>query len=151
MLDYTSKQIFTGAHSMIKPINHDQTFLAQKSLPATKADLSIVKDLQDTLTANSENCVGMAANMIGINKRIIVFALGTLAVPMINPVIISKKEPYQTSEGCLSLTGERSTTRYKEITVKYQDVAFNEQTQDFSDFIAQIIQHEVDHCNGVII
>lgn len=136
---------------MIKPINHDQTFLAQKSVPATKADLAIVKDLQDTLAANSANCVGMAANMIGVNKDIIVFALGTLAVPMINPTIISKSEPYQTSEGCLSLTGERSTTRYNNITVKYQDVDFNDQTENFSDFIAQIIQHEVDHCNGVII
>lgn len=136
---------------MIKPINHDQTFLAQKSQPANEADLNIVKDLQDTLTANAERCVGMAANMIGVDKRIIVFALGNLAVPMINPKIISHSEPYTTSEGCLSLDGERQTTRYKHITVKYQDVAFNEQTENFSDFIAQIIQHEVDHCNSVII
>lgn len=136
---------------MIKPINHDQTSLSQKSLPATKADLAVVKDLQDTWAANSANCVGMAANMIGVHKNIMVFAMGTLAVPMINPTIISKNSPYQASEGCLSLLGQRTTTRYQNITVKYQDVAFNEQTQDFSDFIAQIIQHEIDHCNGILI
>jgi len=136
---------------MIKPINHDTTFLAQKAELATKADHNVVTDLQDTLLANSEKCVGMAANMIGINKRIIVFAMGPMAVPMINPTIIDKSGAYTTSEGCLSLIGERQTKRYQNITVKYLDTNFKEQTQSFSDFIAQIIQHEVDHCNGVII
>ncbi len=136
---------------MIKSINHDTTFLAQKSQLATKDDLNVVQDLQDTLTANSEVCVGMAANMIGVNKRIIVFAMGTMAIPMINPTIISKSGEYDTSEGCLSLTGERPTKRFHKITVKYFDINFQEHTQEFTEFIAQIIQHEVDHCNGIII
>jgi len=136
---------------MIKPVNHDTTFLAQKAELATKDDLNVVKDLQDTLLANSEKCVGMAANMIGVNKRIIVFAMGPMAVPMINPTIIDKSDAYTTSEGCLSLIGERQTKRYQNITVKYLDNNFQEHTQSFSDFIAQIIQHEVDHCNGIII
>jgi len=136
---------------MIKSINHDTTFLAQKAELATKDDLNIVQDLQDTLTANSEDCVGMAANMIGVNKRIIVFSMGIMAIPMINPSIISKSEAYDTTEGCLSLTGERPTKRYNKITVKYLDINFQEHTQEFTEFIAQIIQHEVDHCDGIII
>jgi len=136
---------------MIKQINHDITLLSQKSQLATKDDLNVVKDLQDTLTANSKDCVGMAANMIGVNKRIIVFAMGPMAIPMINPTIISKSDAYDTSEGCLSLIGERKTKRYQNITVKYLDQDFKEHTQSFSDFIAQIIQHEIDHCNGIII
>jgi len=136
---------------MIKQINHDITLLSQKSQLATKDDLNVVKDLQDTLTANSKDCVGMAANMIGVNKRIIVFAMGPMAIPMINPTIISKSDAYDTSEGCLSLIGERETKRYQNITVKYFDQDFKEHTQSLSDFIAQIIQHEIDHCNGIII
>lgn len=136
---------------MIKPINHDQTFLAQKAQLATKDDSDVVKDLQDTLTANAKICVGMAANMIGVNKRIIIFSMGIMNVVMINPTIISKKNPYNTTEGCLSLVGERPTQRFEDITVKYLDTDFHEHTQEFSEFIAQIIQHEVDHCDGIII
>ncbi|AUI72554.1 peptide deformylase [Companilactobacillus alimentarius] len=136
---------------MIRPINHDQNFLKQKAQLATKNDLPIVQDLQDTLKANSKNCVGMAANMIGQNKKIIIFSLGMMAVVMINPTIISKKNSYVTFEGCLSLEGQRQTTRFKEITVKYLDTDFHEHIQEFSDFIAQIIQHEIDHCDGILI
>ena len=136
---------------MIRPINRDTALLSQKAELATKDDHNVVTDLLDTLKANSENCVGMAANMIGINKRIIVFSMGIMNVPMINPTITSKSGEYSTSEGCLSLIGERATKRYKKITVKYLDNNFNEQTQEFSDFIAEIIQHEIDHCNGILI
>lgn len=136
---------------MIKQINHDLTFLSQKAQLATKADRNVVTDLQDTLKANAEICVGMAANMIGVNKRIIIFSMGIMNVVMINPTIISKSQPYDTKEGCLSLTGERPTKRYKNITVKYLDTDFQEHTQEFSDFIAEIIQHEIDHCEGIII
>ncbi|WP_099975318.1 peptide deformylase [Lactobacillus terrae] len=136
---------------MIKSIMADENFLSKKSIPATKDDLNVVNDLMDTLEYHSDNCVGMAANMIGISKNISVFRLGNTSVPMINPVIISKKNIYETSEGCLSLTGERPTQRYQNIKVKYLDINFIEHTQDFSDWIAQIIQHEIDHCNGIII
>ncbi|APU72085.1 peptide deformylase [Companilactobacillus crustorum] len=136
---------------MIKPINHNTNFLSQKAELANKNDYQTIADLKDTLEANSENCVGMAANMIGINKRIIVFSMGIMTVPMINPNIISKSGKYATSEGCLSLVGERPTQRYKSITVKYLDDNFQSHTQTFTDFIAQIIQHEVDHCNGILI
>lgn len=136
---------------MIKPINRDTTFLAQKAELATPADHNVVTDLQDTLKANAENCVGMAANMIGVNKRIIVFSMGIMNVAMINPVITSKSGAYDTTEGCLSLIGERPTKRYKKITVKYLDSDFQQHTQEFSDFVAQIIQHEIDHCDGILI
>ncbi|WP_119318051.1 peptide deformylase [Companilactobacillus formosensis] len=136
---------------MIKPINHDTTFLAQKAELATKADQNVVTDLLDTLKANSENCVGMAANMIGVNKRIIVFSMGMMNVPMINPTIISKSGKYETEEGCLSLIGQRKTSRYNRIKVKYLDSNFQTHTQEFSDFVAQIIQHEIDHCDGILI
>lgn len=136
---------------MIKSVIHDQQILSQTSNPATKQDLSVVMDLMDTLKANSERCVGMAANMIGVHKRIIVVTMGMMNVPMINPVIRKKGNPYTTEEGCLSLTGERSTTRYDEIEVQYLDLEFKKHTQKFKEFIAQIIQHEVDHCDGIII
>lgn len=136
---------------MIRPINHDQNFLQQKAQLATKKDLAIAQDLRDTLQANAENCVGMAANMIGENKRMIVFSLGMMAVVMVNPTIISKSGSYSTSEGCLSLEGQREATRFKKITVKYFDTDFNEHTQEFSDFVAEIIQHEIDHCDGILI
>ncbi|WP_444964920.1 peptide deformylase [Pediococcus pentosaceus] len=136
---------------MIKSVIHDQQILSQTSNPATKQDLSVVMDLMDTLKANSERCVGMAANMIGVHKRIIVVTMGMMNVPMINPVILKKGNPYTTEEGCLSLTGERSTTRYDEIEVQYLDLEFKKHTQEFKEFIAQIIQHEVDHCDGIII
>ena len=136
---------------MIRPIMKDEKFLAQKSVPATKADLAVVEDLIDTLRANLERCVGLAANMIGIKKRIIVFAIGEIIVPMINPVIVKKEKSYVTEESCLSLVGFRETTRYETIEVEYLDKQFNKQKGTFTGFVAQIIQHEIDHCNGIII
>ena len=136
---------------MIKPIVKDALFLNQKSAPATPADLPVAADLEDTLKANREHCVGMAANMIGSKKRIIIVATGLADMIMINPVIIEKSEPYETEEGCLSLPGVRKTTRYNRITVKYQDKKFTEHTQKFSGYIAQIIQHECDHLEGILI
>lgn len=136
---------------MIRPINHDTFLLSQKSVPATKADMPVVTDLTDTLRANLDRCVGMAANMIGINKRIIAVAMGPMVIPMINPIIIRKSEPYEAVEGCLSLSGERKTTRYQTIEVEYQDISFKSHRQTYTGFIAQIIQHEVDHCDGILI
>ena len=136
---------------MIKTVVHDQTRLAQKSRPATKADAATVTDLLDTLKANSENCVGMAANMIGVNLRIIVVDMGVIPVAMVNPVITKKSGAYATQEGCLSLPGERPTTRYQSIDVDFLNQNFQKQHQTFTGFVAQIIQHEVDHCNGIII
>lgn len=136
---------------MIKQINKDTTLLSQKSTPATPKDSQVIADLIDTLKSHQEDCVGMAANMIGINKRIIAFQLGNMAIPMINPVIIKKSDPYDTQEGCLSLIGERKTKRFKQITVTYLDASFKPQKQDFSDFVAEIIQHEIDHLEGILI
>jgi peptide deformylase len=136
---------------MIKQIVRDAFFLSQKSEEATKADLPIVTDLEDTLKANRERCVGMAANMIGYRKKIIIVATGLADIIMINPVITEKSEPYETEEGCLSLPGVRKTTRYKKITVRYLDRKFAEHTQSFSGYIAQIIQHEIDHFSGKLI
>ncbi|MFD1318428.1 peptide deformylase [Loigolactobacillus zhaoyuanensis] len=136
---------------MNKPIMHDPTFLAQPAVTATKADAAVITDLLGTLKANADRCVGMAANMIGVNKRIIVCQMGPLAVPMVNPVITKKIGAFTTEEGCLSLNGERRTTRYKTITVKYADQNFQTHTQEFSGWVAQIIQHEVDHCAGILI
>lgn len=136
---------------MIKPVVHDPAALQTPAQTATRADLPTVTNLLDTLSANSASCVGMAANMIGVNKRIIVVQMGPLAIPMINPQIINKTGSYQTSEGCLSLSGERPTTRYHQITVKFVNQNFAPQQQTFRDFVAQIIQHEVDHCNGILI
>jgi len=136
---------------MIKPIVHDPAILSQVAVPATKLNAQTVTDLLDTLQANAENCVGMAANMIGVNQQIIVVQMGPIAVPMINPKIVAHQNAYQTSEGCLSLTGERPMQRYKQITVAYLDRNFQPQRQTFNDFIAQIIQHEVDHLAGRLI
>ena len=136
---------------MIRPIVKDVVFLGEKSEDATNADLSVVEDLIDTLRANLDGCVGMAANMIGVKKRIIVFAIGEMIVPMINPVIVKKEKSYLTEESCLSLTGVRQTTRYETIVVEYLDKEFNKQKGTFTGFVAQIIQHEIDHCNGIII
>ena len=136
---------------MTKTIVRDAFFLNQKSEEATKADLPVVQDLEDTLKANRDRCVGMAANMIGYRKRIIIVATGFADIVMINPVITAKAEPYETEEGCLSIPGVRKTTRYKQITVRYQDKRFAEHTQDFSGYIAQIIQHECDHLEGILI
>ncbi|NME83448.1 peptide deformylase [Clostridium sp. SM-530-WT-3G] len=136
---------------MIKPIMKDVLFLGQKSEPATKADAYIITDLTDTLRANLDNCVGMAANMIGIKKCIIVFTVGDIIVPMVNPVIKKKMNSYEAEECCLSLTGFRKTTRYKTIEVEYLDKNFKKQKGTFTGYTAQIIQHEIDHCNGIII
>ncbi len=136
---------------MIKPICKDTITLSKKSVPATKADMSVVEDLLNTLKANSEHCVGMAANMIGVNKRIIAFSVGAIDIPMINPVIVKCDDPYEAEEGCLSLNGIRKTTRYRSIDVEFLDRNFEKQKQAFTGFPAQIIQHEVDHCNGILI
>ncbi|MDD7753741.1 MAG: peptide deformylase [Clostridiales bacterium] len=136
---------------MIKPIVKDVLFLGEKSTMATKDDIQVVNDLIDTLRANLDGCVGMAANMIGVKKNIIVFAMGEMIVPMINPVIIKKENSYITEESCLSLEGFRQTKRYETIEVEYLDKNFKKQRNTFHGFVAQIIQHEVDHCNGIII
>ena len=136
---------------MVKPIMKDVFFLGQKSEPATKADMQVVEDLLDTLKANEAGCVGMAANMIGVKKRIIVVNMGILNMAMLNPVIVAKTGAYETEEGCLSLVGVRKTTRYEQIEVEYFDVYWKKQRQRYSGWIAQIIQHECDHLEGIII
>ena len=136
---------------MIKPIVKDIMFLSQKSEKATEADRQVVTDLMDTLRAHTNECVGMAANMIGVKKRIIVFSVDIIQVAMINPVIIRKSKPYTTKEGCLSLNGVRETMRYDEIEISFLDINIKPQQQKYSGWIAQIIQHEIDHCNGVLI
>ncbi len=136
---------------MIKPICKDTIILSKKSVPATKADMPVVEDLLDTLQANTDQCVGMAANMIGVNRRIIVFSVGVMNIPIINPVIVKCADPYETEEGCLSLNGVRKTTRYQSIEVEFFDRNFEKQKQTFTGFPAQIIQHEIDHCNGILI
>ena len=136
---------------MVKAIVRDPLFLAQKSVPATEADKQVVQDLLDTLRANLDRCVGMAANMIGVRKNIIVVAMGPFKFAMINPVITKKKEAFQTEEGCLSLDGVRKCVRYQEIEVEYEDINFKRQRQKYSGWTAQIIQHECDHLKGIII
>ena len=136
---------------MIKPIVKDILFLGQKSEIATKDDISVINDLEDTLRANLDRCVGMAANMIGIKKRILVFTVGNLIIPMINPKILKKENSYETEESCLSLTGFRKTTRYEKIEVEYFDRNFKKQKGVFTGFTSQIIQHEIDHFEGIII
>lgn len=136
---------------MIKPIVRDIFFLGQKSDPTTEADNQVAVDLQDTLAAHRESCVGMAANMIGYKKRTIIVSAGLFDLVMHNPVIIGQSDPYETEEGCLSLDGVRKTRRYRNIKVRYQDLRFKEQSQDFSGFVAQTIQHEMDHLDGRII
>ena len=136
---------------MIRPIMKDIFFLQQKSEKATKQDAQVIVDLLDTLAANRDRCVGMAANMIGVKKRIIVVNMGMINVAMVNPEIVSKSQPYETEEGCLSLVGVRKTTRYEHIEVKYLDQNFVPKKQKFSGWVAQIIQHEIDHCNGILI
>lgn len=136
---------------MIRPVMKDVVFLNQKSETAMVADKQVVQDLLDTLKANEAGCVGMAANMIGVKKRIIAVSIGFANVAMINPVIVKKSGAYETEEGCLSLIGVRKTTRYKDIEVEFQDMNFNKQYQKYSGWIAQIIQHEIDHCDGIVI
>ena len=136
---------------MVKQIVRDPLFLAQKSEPATEADRQVIEDLTDTLKANNDRCVGMAANMIGVKKQIIVVAIGPFILPMVNPVITKKTGKYETEEGCLSLDGVRPCTRYKEIEVDYLDRDFKKQHGKYSDFTAQIIQHEIQHFSGELI
>lgn len=136
---------------MIKPVVRDVLFLSQKSELATKDDIQVINDLIDTLRANLDNCVGMAANMIGVKKRILVFCMGPMIIPMVNPVILKKEGIYDTEESCLSLVGFRKTKRYETIEVEYLDKEFKKQKQVFKGFPAQIIQHEVDHFEGIII
>ena len=129
----------------------DVIFLGQKSEPTTKADLQVGRDLQDTLRANKDRCVGMAANMIGVKKNIIIISMGELDIVMFNPVIVSKSGLYETEEGCLSLEGVRKTNRYKEIEVEYLDFNWKKQKLKLKDWPAQIAQHEIDHLSGKII
>ena len=136
---------------MVKQIVRDIFFLGQPSEPATQADLSVGRDLLDTLQANREACVGMAANMIGVKKNIIIVNMGLSDVVMFNPVIISRRGRYETEEGCLSLEGVRKTTRYQEIEVEYYDSSWKKQRQKLSGWTAQIAQHEIDHLSGKII
>ena len=137
---------------MIQELVHDPILLARKSSEATKEDLPAAQDLLDTLMAHKESCVGMAANMIGIYKRIIAFDNAGSYMVMLNPVIIRQEQPYETQESCLSLLGgPRATTRYRKIKVEYQTLDFQKRLKTFTGWTAQIIQHEVDHCNGILI
>ena len=137
---------------MIKELMHDPVFLALKSEMATIDDLQIAQDLLDTLSANKESCVGMAANMIGERKRIIVFDNDGAYMTMFNPEIIKMTDPYDTQEGCLSLLGgPRKCKRYQKIKVQWQNEEFQIRIKTFTGWTAQIIQHEIDHCNGILI
>ena len=136
---------------MVREIIHDPVFLQQKSKEATAEDIPVAEDLMDTLRANLDRCVGMAANMIGERKRIIAFCNGPFQTVMFNPRITEGSGEYETEEGCLSLPGVRKTKRYRRITVAYQDQAFRKRTETFEGFTAQIIQHEIDHCDGILI
>lgn len=136
---------------MIKPIMKNVSFLRRKSTPATERDLTVGQDLLDTLRAHKNGCVGMAANMIGVTKRVIVVTVGFVDVVMYNPVILSAEGPYTAQEGCLSLEGVRTAKRYQTIEVQYRDSSWRECVQRFSGLPAQIIQHEIDHLSGIII
>ena len=136
---------------MVREIMRDEFFLSQPSQTATKEDLPVAQDLLDTLEAHKDGCVGMAANMIGVAKRIIAFDNEGTYMVMFNPQIVKKSEPYGAEEGCLSLTGTRKTTRWKSIKVQYETAEFQTLLKTFTGWTAQIIQHEVDHCNGIII
>lgn len=136
---------------MVREICRDTAFLAQKAEPATPDDLSLAADLLETLKAHKDGCVGMACNMIGVNKRIIAFENEGSYMTMFNPEIIKQSGLYETEEGCLSLTGTRKTRRWKSIKVQYQNEAFQTRFKTFTGWTAQIIQHEIDHCEGIII
>ena len=136
---------------MVRPIIKDVIFLARKSVPAAKDDICVINDLRDTLAANREHCIGMAANMIGVSKRIIIVSTELGDIVMVNPQIISKSGKYETQEGCLSLVGVRNVTRFYNIEVRYNDDKFIAHKGKFSGLTAQIIQHECDHLEGIII
>lgn len=136
---------------MIRDICKDEMFLAQKAEPATSDDMQVAADLLETLQHHKDGCVGMAANMIGVNKRIIAFDNEGTYMVMFNPEIIKKAEPYDAEEGCLSLIGTRPAKRWKSIKVRWQNEKFQERVKTFTGWTAQIIQHEIDHCEGIII
>ena len=136
---------------MVRPIMRDPLFLSQPSESATTADRAVITDLLDTLRAHSSECVGMAANMIGVHKRVIAVSMGPVNVAMVNPVILRRARPYEAEEGCLSLSGRRKAQRYQEIEVAFQDADFQPRCQVYTGWIAQIIQHEIDHCDGHLI
>ncbi len=136
---------------MIREICRDETFLAQKAAPATADDLATAQDLLDTLTAHKDGCVGMAANMIGVCKRIIAFDNEGTYMVMFNPVIVRQSGPYEAQEGCLSLTGVRKTKRFQTIKVQWQNEQFQTRLKTFTGWTAEIIQHEIDHCEGILI
>lgn len=136
---------------MIREICRDETFLAQKAAPATADDLAMAQDLLDTLTAHKDGCVGMAANMIGVCKRIIAFDNEGTYMVMFNPVIVRQSGPYEAQEGCLSLSGVRKTKRFQTIKVQWQNEQFQTRLKTFTGWTAEIIQHEIDHCDGILI
>ena len=136
---------------MVRPIVTDIFSLNRRAQSATQADLATARDLMDTLQANADRCVGMAANMIGVRKRIIVFDNEGTDMVMFNPVILKKEGPYDAEEGCLSLPGIRPAMRWQKIKVQYQNAAFQTRIKTFSGWTAQIIQHEIDHCEGILI
>ncbi len=136
---------------MIRDICRDETFLAQRAERAGLEDLETARDLLDTLAAHKEGCVGMAANMIGVNKRIIVFDNEGEYMVMLNPVIVKQSGPYETEEGCLSLTGRRKTKRFQTIKVQWQNEKLQTRLKTFTGWTAEIIQHEIDHCDGILI
>ena len=136
---------------MIREICRDETFLTQKAAPATADDLATAQDLLDTLTAHKDGCVGMAANMIGVCKRIIAFDNEGTYMVMFNPVIVRQSGPYEAQEGCLSLSGVRKTKRFQTIKVQWQNEKFQTRLKIFTGWTAEIIQHEIDHCEGILI
>ena len=144
--------LMKGGSSMIRPLVHDPLLLARKSVPATKEDLETARDLMDTLVSHKDACVGMAANMIGITRRIIAFDCEGTYMVMLNPEIISSSGEYETEESCLSLLGgPRKTKRFQKIKVRWQTEALQTRIKTFTGWTAQIIQHEIDHCNGILI
>lgn len=136
---------------MIREICRDETFLAQKAAPAAPDDLATAQDLLDTLTAHKDGCVGMAANMIGVCKRIIAFDNDGTYMVMFNPVIVRQSGPYEAEEGCLSLSGVRKTKRFQTVKVQWQNEQFQTRLKTFTGWTAEIIQHEIDHCEGILI
>ncbi len=136
---------------MVRKIMRDEAFLSQRAEPASLGDLEVARDLLDTLAAHRDGCVGMAANMIGVNKRVIVFDNEGTDMVLFNPEVVKKSGPYQTEEGCLSLPGIRKVRRWKSIKVRYQNEKFQLRFKTFTGWTAQIIQHEIDHCEGVLI
>ena len=136
---------------MIREICRDETFLSQKAAPATADDLATAQDLLDTLTAHKDSCVGMAANMIGVCQRIIAFDNEGTYLVMFNPVIVRQSGPYEAEEGCLSLSGVRKTKRFQTIKVQWQNEKFQTRLKTFTGWTAEIIQHEIDHCEGILI